>query len=524
MRKLLIPLIFISQIANAQFEYPTEFLWQFINGLETNRINSYSSTRLGINVAPLQDFHVLADTVRFEGLDGTGTLLGIDANGIVNKTTFSVSGLTPTEILFGAADGSIDQSNHLTFDDANEILLFGNNAVATSTFQVTSLSDSRIEFQSNGNGLALSYNDLNSRFQIENGSFPLTMTVTGRTGLRINTPLQDLHFVGDTLRLEGLDGTGTFLGIDANGDVTKTTVTGFGDVFKVGTPVNNQIGVWTGDGTIEGEASLTYDATAGFDLANSFDAQWSTTGSGTLITANLSNASATGKLIDLQHDEVTKFQVTYTGSTVIGKTSVDAVHALKAGQLGVGATGDVFQMANASGNTTTFTVDGKIDLYATEVPANGEILIGDGTDMELATLTAGEDITITNAAGSITIASTFNQDAGEYTPTATLVTNLDAVTFTNCQWHRTGSYVFGTANLTIDPTASGGIEFTFNIPIASNFAATTNALGGGFGNSTSTGTKGIITANVAGDVLQFNASTNHTASVTYNLSWSYKIL
>ena len=34
---------------------------------------------------------------------------------------------------------------------------------------------------------------------------------------------------------------------------------GGGDVTKVGTPANNQIGVWTGDGTIEGTANLTYD-------------------------------------------------------------------------------------------------------------------------------------------------------------------------------------------------------------------------------------------------------------------------
>lgn len=31
-----------------------------------------------------------------------------------------------------------------------------------------------------------------------------------------------------------------------------------GDVTKVGTPVNNQLGVWTGDGTIEGDANLTF--------------------------------------------------------------------------------------------------------------------------------------------------------------------------------------------------------------------------------------------------------------------------
>ncbi|MEA3357495.1 MAG: hypothetical protein U9Q67_03605, partial [Patescibacteria group bacterium] len=34
-----------------------------------------------------------------------------------------------------------------------------------------------------------------------------------------------------------------------------------GDVSKVGTPVNNQIGVWTGDGTLEGDADLTFDGT-----------------------------------------------------------------------------------------------------------------------------------------------------------------------------------------------------------------------------------------------------------------------
>jgi hypothetical protein len=37
------------------------------------------------------------------------------------------------------------------------------------------------------------------------------------------------------------------------------TIAGGGDVTKVGTPVNNQIGVWTGDGTLEGDSALTFD-------------------------------------------------------------------------------------------------------------------------------------------------------------------------------------------------------------------------------------------------------------------------
>lgn len=32
-----------------------------------------------------------------------------------------------------------------------------------------------------------------------------------------------------------------------------------GDVYKVNTPVNNQIGIWTGDGTLEGDTALSFD-------------------------------------------------------------------------------------------------------------------------------------------------------------------------------------------------------------------------------------------------------------------------
>lgn len=65
---------------------------------------------------------------------------------------------------------------------------------------------------------------------------------------------------GDIIEL-ALGADGTFL--KSNGAAaapTFATPTGSGDVSKVGTPVNNQIGVWTGDGTLEGDADLTYNA------------------------------------------------------------------------------------------------------------------------------------------------------------------------------------------------------------------------------------------------------------------------
>ena len=42
------------------------------------------------------------------------------------------------------------------------------------------------------------------------------------------------------------------------GDGTWATPSGSGDVSKVGTPADGQIGVWTGDGTIEGDSAFTF--------------------------------------------------------------------------------------------------------------------------------------------------------------------------------------------------------------------------------------------------------------------------
>lgn len=66
---------------------------------------------------------------------------------------------------------------------------------------------------------------------------------------------------GDVTEL-ALGADGTFL--KSNGATSApsfSTPAGSGDVSKVGTPVNNQVAVWTGDGTIEGDTALTFDTT-----------------------------------------------------------------------------------------------------------------------------------------------------------------------------------------------------------------------------------------------------------------------
>lgn len=76
-----------------------------------------------------------------------------------------------------------------------------------------------------------------------------TGDVIGSIGLTIATDAVDIPMLSATGTADGT----TYL----RGDNTWSTPSG--DVSKVGTPVNNQVGVWTGDGTIEGDTELTFD-------------------------------------------------------------------------------------------------------------------------------------------------------------------------------------------------------------------------------------------------------------------------
>ena len=85
---------------------------------------------------------------------------------------------------------------------------------------------------------------------------------------------------GDVIEL-ALGADGTFLKSNgASSAPTFSVPAGTGDVSKVGTPVNNQIGVWTGDGTIEGDSALTFD-----------------TGTDTLATVLITATTVTANLV-----------------------------------------------------------------------------------------------------------------------------------------------------------------------------------------------------------------------------------
>lgn len=84
------------------------------------------------------------------------------------------------------------------------------------------------------------------------GTNPQGVSGGGKT-YRIKTNGVDQAHV-TTLNFEGAT-------YDGDGLVTVTVGGGGGNVTKVGTPVNNQVGVWTGDGTIEGDTAFTFNTT-----------------------------------------------------------------------------------------------------------------------------------------------------------------------------------------------------------------------------------------------------------------------
>lgn len=68
-----------------------------------------------------EDLTITADTILINGLDGTGNILIIDVDGNVLRGTGTgtggISGLVPTEVLFGKSDGTIDQDPDFYYDD-----------------------------------------------------------------------------------------------------------------------------------------------------------------------------------------------------------------------------------------------------------------------------------------------------------------------------------------------------------------------------------------------------------------------
>lgn len=147
------------------------------------------------------------------------------------------------------------------------------------------------------------------------------------------------------------------------------------------------------------------------------------------------------------------------GAPVTGKTTLAGLQAL----IDTGITDiTVNSPLSSSGGTTPTVSLGTVGVAnggtgLTSAPANGQLLIGSGSAFSLSTLTAGSGISITNDAGSVTIASTGGGGGGGSTAfTGALTVYVDAVSGSDAPGRGTLSAPYQTINYAYSQVPSLG--------------------------------------------------------------------
>lgn len=204
---------------------------------------------------------------------------------------------------------------------------------------------------------------------------------------------------------------------------------GSGDVTKVGTPVDNQIGVWTGDGTIEGTSGLTYNG-SNFQLTGDIGSTGTRITKGWFTDLQVTNAiagSITGNAATVTTNANLTGHITSTGNAaVLGSFTVAQLSAaisdadISGTNTGdqtsiVGITGSLAEFNTSltgadfatGGGTATGTNTGDQALANTSDATSHTVTLTGGTSVQLI---EGSNITLTTGgtggAGTVTIAST----------------------------------------------------------------------------------------------------------------------
>jgi hypothetical protein len=227
------------------------------------------------------------------------SLTGHTHTGIVTKVSTPVN----DQVGVWTGDGTIEGDANLTFsssqlnigvnDTSTGILVLYGNATTTGgqfymynsaggdtddNYYLTEASSGTLKIKGNATGDFLTYYSVNQQLAfsgavISDQTTPQILT-TGNSAL-ITKEYGDQYYAssGATYALSGLTDT-TFAITPVDGDSltwnasasswsATTSGGGGGDVTKVGTPLNNQVGVWTGDGTIEGTNDFKFDSATG---------------------------------------------------------------------------------------------------------------------------------------------------------------------------------------------------------------------------------------------------------------------
>ena len=114
--------------------------------------------------------------------------------------------------------------------------------------------------------------------------------------------------------------------------------------------------------------------------------------------------------------------------------------------------------------------------------------------------------------------------AGQWTPTTNNIANLDSSSATEGQYLRVGATVTGSVQLTVDPTlASTSTQLELDLPVSSNFGATSDAAGSCSGSDLVSEVAGIR-ADTASNELEVLWVTTSLASHELDCTFSYQII
>jgi len=215
-----------------------------------------------------------APQVVYKGFGGGSGIKKVNAGSNITVTDTGNGQVTIASTASGS--GAVDSVNGQTgvvvldADDIDDTSTTNKFVTATDITKLSNLSGTNTGDQTSIVGITGTKAQFDTA--VTDGNFLYVGDITQYTdelaqdavgGMVANSTFVSLAYNDTTPSLTGsLSATGTpssstFL----RGDNTWATPAGSGDVSKVGTPVDNQVGVWTGDGTIEGTSGLTYSGT-----------------------------------------------------------------------------------------------------------------------------------------------------------------------------------------------------------------------------------------------------------------------
>ena len=486
---------------------------QAISGYETQAVSTGGTTTITI---PNGTTGVARNMfLELTGTGGASTFLEVPANKklyfVYNNTTGAVTVRVTgqTGVSLAAGDKKILVSNGTDIVEATSYIVSGGSAnlatLTATSASITTLSGTSASITTLTGTTIGAVGSTNLRGASANITTATGTTLTYTSGTITNfssTSANIATLTGTTIgttastNLRGASANITAL-TATNGIMTSLSLTNPLTVSQGGTqlsstPTNGQLLIGNGTnftlstlnggpgvGITNSAGSITITAT-GTGFIGSVNATTPLQSVGTTsITISIASSTGTGAVVLADNPSLSSATITNlssTSATITTLTSTSANITTATGTRVAYASGTITNLSSTSANITTLTgtnasltsltltnalkvAEGGTGVDST--PTNGQLLIGNGTGFALSTLTAGSGMTITNNAGSITLAAT-----GLPAVTVTSSTSISAVAGNH--------YVLTGTSTTITLPASPTISDTVYITVANSL--TTNVV------------------------------------------------